>query len=797
MEAIWAKSGRTKTLVDHTIDVISAFQSMFGTPDQPSRLGDRWGNFFRLNNYQTFWNTTLASALFHDWGKANDGFQKAVLRDGEQLIWHEHLSALMLRQQSVHQWVSERLDIDWDVVLAAIMTHHLRVSRDGNDHSAFAASSPNGTLIEVFSSHNDFQQLLCLFEAKLGLTGEKPRIAQFWSFEGKPHCVDIVNLREELIDGPLRSFDKQVGGAKPRAPQRARLLRAVRSALIAADSVGSAMPRTGTQIEKWIGDAFEEMPDCTNDYVWENVLKPRIEELRTANKWNMDNGRNGWNEFQIETSHLPSRSLLLAPCGSGKTLAAWRWIAEQCKHPVKRIIFLYPTRATATEGFRDYVSWAPESDVALMHGTSDFDLQGMFENPESFDARSTKSFSVDPRLYSLAFWSRRVFSATVDQFLGFMQYAYSSILMLPLLADSVVVIDEVHSFDQSMFSVLKDFLKNFDVPVLCMTATLPEVRKMDLKQECDLELYDEKPGELHKVANADRYRVHASNESELLSLIGEWLSAGKRVLWVANQVKWVQKLVLDLALSIDANQLITHGQVPLFCYHSRFRLFDRRNRVEQTVRAFQGQKKPTLAITSTVCEMSLDMDADILVTQVSPITSLIQRMGRCNRVAMPRAESGDVYFYAPENEKPYSVADLEGTHDFLMSLVLKERVSQKDLENSLREFGPRAADIPKASNFLHSGPYALSGDESFRDIDQFTVPAILDCDIQEFHELRSRGKPTDGLVVPVPNQKKYFVDKTNDSEQLPRFLRVASSRFYNANLGFCDFIVSPEGVSKV
>src|SRR5262249_23305390 len=142
---------------------------------------------------------------------------------------------------------------------------------------------------------------------------------------------------------------------------------------------------------------------------------------------------------------------------------------------VNRIIFLYPTRATATEGFRDYVSWAPESDATLMHGTAAYDLQGMFTNPaDPGDPRQAKDFEIEQRLFALGFWTRHIFSATVDQFLAFLQYGYGPVCMLPVLADSVVVIDEVHSFDHGMFSILKDFLNTFDVPVLCMTATLPE-----------------------------------------------------------------------------------------------------------------------------------------------------------------------------------------------------------------------------------------------------------------------------------------------------------------------------------
>jgi CRISPR-associated endonuclease/helicase Cas3 len=38
-----------------------------------------------------------------------------------------------------------------------------------------------------------------------------------------------------------------------------------------------------------------------------------------------------------------------------------------------------------------------------------------------------------------------------------------------------------------------------------------------------------------------------------------------------------------------------------------------------------------IALTTQVCEMSLDLSAALLVSEFAPLTSLIQRMGRCNR----------------------------------------------------------------------------------------------------------------------------------------------------------------------
>ena len=107
-------------------------------------------------------------------------------------------------------------------------------------------------------------------------------------------------------------------------------------------------------------------------------------------------------------------------------------------------------------------------------------LQQIRANPT--DSTEGKDYTAEARLYSLGFWGKRFFSATVDQFLSFLTHNYGGICLLPVLADSVVVIDEVHSFSRGMFDKLVSFLEHFDIPVLCMTATLPTTRQIELTE---------------------------------------------------------------------------------------------------------------------------------------------------------------------------------------------------------------------------------------------------------------------------------------------------------------------------
>jgi CRISPR-associated endonuclease/helicase Cas3 len=271
----------------------------------------------------------------------------------------------------------------------------------------------------------------------------------------------------------------------------------------------------------------------TSADIYRKVITPRTRDIaiKTGKPFVLQ-------DFQKRAAFLGARALLLAPCGSGKTLAAWHWIAARMQaKPACRVLFLYPTRATATEGFRDYVAWAPEEEAALAHGTAAYDLEEMFDNPA--DSRAEKEFTTEDRLYAMGLWPKRIFSATADQFLAFMQNQYGPLCLLPLLADSVVVIDEVHSFDPLMFSLLVKFLNHFDVPVLCMTASLTASRRRRLAEECGLQVFpDTLEGleELRTRAEHVRYSLRQVSFADAQQRAEQALQARKKVLWVVNQV---------------------------------------------------------------------------------------------------------------------------------------------------------------------------------------------------------------------------------------------------------------------
>ena len=149
------------------------------------------------------------------------------------------------------------------------------------------------------------------------------------------------------------------------------------------------------------------------------------------------------------------------------------------------------------------------------------------------------------------------------------------------------------------------------------------------------------------------------SRKEAEEVAAEALRASERVLWVVNKVRVAQEVARQFGTVATPEGLRTADGVPVLCYHSRFTLDDRKRWHGRVVNAFKRKEaeapQAVLAVTTQVCEMSLDLDADVLITEEAPITALIQRMGRCNRKTGVPQTVGEVYVYPPDDPKrPYA-----------------------------------------------------------------------------------------------------------------------------------------------
>jgi CRISPR-associated endonuclease/helicase Cas3 len=777
------------TLAEHSLDVAGCAVLLFGEVNNPTALGKAWCRFFRLADYNRFLLNLTVVCLFHDLGKATPGFQQALTGEGIQIFRHEYLSTFLLLETPVKRWLSSHPHVYFAGILSAVAGHHLKASsRSGQtdpNSSRYVFGEPvidwqGYPEIHMYFDHADIQQVWQQIAKVLGCAVplDLPGLVA-WTAQ------DVIRLKRDF---EREEYNRRKGHSRSgsNVKEDDHLIMALKSAVIVCDALGSAMPRMDEGVKTPQGWVQQFTKDCfgeqalNSDWLEDNIIQPRIRAIEATGH------RYQPHDFQREAAHQPPRTLLLSGCGSGKTLAAWYWIQSQLQRfEARRIIFLYPTRATATEGFRDYVSWAGDA-AGLLHGTALYDLEGMFENP--VDTRNSNHYLPSEalqRLYALQHWPKKVVSATVDSFLSFMANSYTAICLLPLLADSVLVIDEVHAFDNAMFKALQEFLRSFDIPVLCMTASLPPNRQERLEVDLCLQRFPKNLEEfksLERQMTYPRYHLDWIEAEEVQKRVLAAFKDGQRVLWVVNQVDRCQHLASVLRTHLPDNAML--------CYHSRYRLCDRNQIHQDVIQRFK--EKPDgegfILVTTQVCEMSLDLDADVLVTDLAPVPSLIQRMGRCCR-GTQRLENGQlgvVFVTEPEKERPYKSEELAAGRQFIMHLLSTgEKVSQLVMNTYLEQMDTNKELDRAWTAFIDGGLYSPPSSESpFRDADDFSVDAILSCDVSEYRRLRKSKDPKerakcDGFVVPVPRYQ------ARRNERLPQALMEADNTHYSQDFGYC------------
>jgi CRISPR-associated endonuclease/helicase Cas3 len=142
----------------------------------------------------------------------------------------------------------------------------------------------------------------------------------------------------------------------------------------------------------------------------------------------------------------------------------------------------------------------------------------------------------------------------------------------------------------------------------------------------------------------------------------------REVLWVRNRVDWANHTFTECRKR--------YPSLYVDLYHSRFRYKDRSVRHRRVIDHFKTTDAGAILIATQVAEMSLDLSADLLITDLAPIPSLIQRLGRLNRRSVPEHPQppqpalvrtlphGEVHV-----ELPYEKTELDKARQWLHALV--------------------------------------------------------------------------------------------------------------------------------
>ncbi|MDR2515219.1 MAG: CRISPR-associated helicase Cas3' [Christensenellaceae bacterium] len=358
----------------------------------------------------------------------------------------------------------------------------------------------------------------------------------------------------------------------------------------------------------------------------------------------------------INQAERPGIAIIEAPMGMGKTEAALA-MAEIFAQKAGRsgVYFALPTRATADGIFNRYQAWigkvsADRHSLFLAHGKSKFNTSytalPKFRLDEEGEGVAVHDWFTGRKTGLLADFA----VGTIDQLLmGALRHKHLALRHLGL-ANKVIVVDEVHAYDAYMDSYLYRALRwlgAYGVPVVVLSATLPPLTRRELLAAYTGAEPDDSPADLaypvltlsdgtatRRVVPDDAGEQRQKEvlierfDGDIAQKLEDLLSGGGCAGIVVSTVGRAQELAQRLAAHFGA------AQVDLL--HSRFLSIDRSEKeaallLELGPKADEKRPKKKIVVGTQVIEQSLDIDFDLMLTDLCPMDLLIQRIGRLHR----------------------------------------------------------------------------------------------------------------------------------------------------------------------
>lgn len=391
-------------------------------------------------------------------------------------------------------------------------------------------------------------------------------------------------------------------------------------------------------------------------------LFPRIAEPSPLQAW----------ACQVPLGTEPQIHLLEDVTGAGKTEAAvmltHRLMAAGC---ASGFFIGLPTMATANAMYGriaavvDRMFPQPVS-LVLAHGNKrlveEFQASVLAPGADEHDACQGDETATRRCTRWLADHNKRALLApagvgTIDQaLLGALQSKHQSLRLLGLM-HKVLVVDEVHACDaymQRTLELLLEFHARAGGSAVLLSATLTQQmkhallkafargcgqRRLPAPASDDYPLVTSwsraRPAEIIEAAIPTRAAVQRSVQVRYESDPGRVMAGITAALAEGRCVAWIRNTVGD---ALDAYAALSARVDPacITLFHARFALGDRLDIEEQVLQSFGRDSDATrragrLLIATQVAEQSLDIDLDLIVSDLAPIDRLIQRAGRLHR----------------------------------------------------------------------------------------------------------------------------------------------------------------------
>ena len=395
----------------------------------------------------------------------------------------------------------------------------------------------------------------------------------------------------------------------------------------------------------------------------------------------------GWRsgKFQYNTlqefciANRNENIMVTAPTGMGKTEAGLLWCGDN------KCFFVLPLKTAINAMYVRIKKLANDveaedvykSRVALVHS----DMKSYYlKDANDKDTDYDFDYEELSRQFCLP-----VTVCTPDQIFDFVLKYPGYEYKLAISSYSKFIIDEIQMYSPDILAAIIYAIKMIHImggKVAVLTATLPPFVKEELLKIFgdDVQLAD------FSSEGILRHNVKVFDDKletdDVIQIVNETNSdTVKKYLVVCNTVKTANRIYRELSESnIDA-------EINLF--HANFIKKDRMKKEKEIMGASEKElnemTKPEIWISTSVVEASLDIDFDILITELSDLFSLFQRFGRTNRKGKKDFSNYNCYVFTELQDRADSFIDKDIHNLSKDAIVTVEGVLTEQEKNSLIE----------------------------------------------------------------------------------------------------------------
>lgn len=421
--------------------------------------------------------------------------------------------------------------------------------------------------------------------------------------------------------------------------------------------------------------------------------------------------------------------MVTAPTGMGKTEAGLLWCGDN------KCFFVLPLKTAINAMYGRIKELAKDveaedvykSRVALVHS----DMKSYYlKDANDKDTDYDFNYEELSRQFCLP-----VTVCTPDQIFDFVLKYPGYEYKLAISSYSKFIIDEIQMYSPDILAAIIYAIKMIHImggKVAVLTATLPPFVKEELLKIFgdDVQLAD------FSSEGILRHNVKVFDDKlktdDVIQIVNETNSdIVKKYLVVCNTVKTANRIYRELSESnIDA-------EINLF--HANFIKKDRMKKEKEIMKVSEKKlnemNKPEIWISTSVVEASLDIDFDILITELSDLFSLFQRFGRTNRKGKKDFSNYNCYVFTELQDKADSFIDKDIHNLSKDAIVTIEGVLTEQEKNSLIEKYLSVEKVQDTDyykdyckffkNYEDEYDYLNSSNDSLRNIDR--VDAIPKC----------------------------------------------------------------------